>query len=62
MVTQTFKPDCAVPTPADVYEDAASCEQEEDGGVLRGFFYAMLLNVFLVITIAACWGVWRLLR
>ncbi len=46
----------------DVRTDA-SCEiYAKDGSVIRGFFYAMLLNFFLVLTIAGGWELWRLLR
>jgi hypothetical protein len=64
MATQIFETDPTVvcPRPADVYEAEDSAGQEQQGGAFRGFFFAMLFNVFLVLTGAAGWELWRLMR
>lgn len=33
-----------------------------DGSVFRGFFFAMLFNLFLLLVGAAGWEVWRVVR
>jgi hypothetical protein len=35
---------------------------EETGSVFRGFFFAMLFNLLLVLIGATVWEVWRFLR
>jgi hypothetical protein len=35
---------------------------EPQSRALRGFFFAMLFNVFLVFTVAAAWEIWCLTR
>lgn len=51
-----------LPRHADACSDAGHEVQEEEGDVFRGFFFAMLFNVFLVLTAAAGWELWRILR
>ncbi|HEX5234803.1 MAG TPA: hypothetical protein VFW25_05675 [Silvibacterium sp.] len=73
MATQVFRPDYALllPRPTDpfrgatydighqgIQEDSAELEGEK-GNVFRGFFFAMLFNLFLLLTGAAGWEVWR---
>jgi hypothetical protein len=50
------------PHQADGNEEEIDTGQEEQGGALRGLFFAMLFNVFLLITGAAAWEIWRLIR
>jgi hypothetical protein len=35
---------------------------EPQSRALRGFFFAVLFNVFLVFTVAAAWEIWCLMR
>jgi hypothetical protein len=35
---------------------------QDDGSAFRGFFFAMLFNLFLLITGIAGWELWRLIR
>ncbi len=37
-------------------------QEEERENVFRGFFYAMLFNLFLLLTSAAGWVLWRIVR
>lgn len=76
MATQFFGPDYALllPRPTDPLHGATydvghsgvldkRAESENEGGnILRGFFFAMLLNLFLLLTGAAGWEIWRILR
>jgi hypothetical protein len=66
MATQIFESNLSsrLPRSADQSEspDWDSFEEEEQGSVFRGFFYAMLFNVLLLATGAAGWELWRLLR
>lgn len=34
----------------------------EPGNIFRGLFFALLFNILLVLTIAACWELWRVIR
>jgi len=43
-------------------EDARSELQEREGSAARGFFFAMVFNVLLVLAGLAAWQVWRILR
>lgn len=49
-------------TPQRISRDERSEREEERGNVLRGFFYAMLFNLFLLLTSAAGWVLWRIVR
>ena len=51
-----------LPREADACSDAGNEVQEEEGHIFRGFFFAMLFNLFLVLTGAAGWELWRILR
>jgi hypothetical protein len=72
MATRILKRDHAVPLsrqpdvcPAandDAGGDTSYEVHEEDGNVFRGFFFAMLFNAMLVLTGAAGWELWRLIR
>ena len=68
MATQIFGRDHAIlmPRPVDGSQRAdedAGCEiQEPRGGALRGFVFAMLFNLLLVLAGVAVWQVWRILR
>jgi hypothetical protein len=64
MATQIFETDPAVglPRSADTSETAESEEGEKQGSPFRGLFFAMLFNAFLVLTGAAGWELWRLIR
>jgi len=64
MATQILESNHAVPAQAsDDAREGAGCEiYAEDGSVIRGFFYAMVLNLFLVLTIAGGWELWRLMK
>ncbi|MGC2161926.1 MAG: hypothetical protein WA634_08465 [Silvibacterium sp.] len=64
MATQIFETDRAVilPRQADTCEAAEHAEQEQNGNAFRGFFFAMLFNAFLLMTGAAAWELWRLVR
>jgi hypothetical protein len=42
-------------------EEPADREIRLDGNVFRGLLYAMLFNLFLLLTAAAAWGLWRLM-
>jgi hypothetical protein len=42
--------------------DASIEIQEHEGNVFRGIFYAMLFNIFLLLTGAAGWALWQLMR
>ena len=42
---------------------SAECEAyEPEGNHVRGLFYAMVFNVMLLVTAAAGWELWRLMR
>jgi hypothetical protein len=50
---------------AGAFTDAAydeACETRDDGNAFRGLFFAMIFNVMLVLTGAAGWVLWTLLR
>ncbi|HTV03961.1 MAG TPA: hypothetical protein VME86_01235 [Acidobacteriaceae bacterium] len=42
--------------------DVEQREREFDGGAFRGFFYAMLFDVFLILLFAGAWELWHILR
>lgn len=47
------------------FTDAAydeTCETPNGGNAFRGLFFAMIFNVMLVLTGAAGWVLWALLR
>lgn len=64
MATQTLEADhtALLPSQADACSDTGHEVQEEEGRIFRGFFFAMLFNLFLVLTGAAGWELWRILR
>jgi hypothetical protein len=64
MATQIFGTDHAslLPLQADACSDAGHEVKEKDGNIFRGFFFAMLFNLFLVLTGVAGWELWRILR
>lgn len=68
MATQSVGTDHVLvfPSPTDVPQRISREEirerAEERGDVLRGFFYAMLFNLFLLLTSAAGWVLWRIVR
>jgi hypothetical protein len=64
MATQILETDHTglLPLEADAFSDTGHEVQEEDGHIFRDFFFAMLFNLFLVLTGAAGWELWRILR
>jgi hypothetical protein len=64
MATQTLGTNHAalLPRQADVREDADLDTQKVEGSAIRGFFFAMIFNAMLVLTGAAGWELWRLMR
>jgi hypothetical protein len=67
MATQIYGSDHILlfPRPADVSQQTGwddTREREERGNVFRGFFYAVLFNLFLLLTSAAGWVLWRIVR
>jgi hypothetical protein len=72
MATQFFGADipALLSHPADECPDKTSDElydanpelRREDGNIFRGFFFAMLFNLFLLLAIAAGLELWRILR
>lgn len=76
MATQIFRPDLALllPRPTEPFRGAtydvghhARLEKSSEldgpkGNVFRGFFFAMLFNLFLLLTGAAAWELWQVLR
>jgi hypothetical protein len=46
----------------DLHYEAEYEAYEPQSRALRGFFFAMLFNVFLVFTVAAAWEIWCLTR
>ena len=65
MATQIFGRDHAVllPRPADAppRENADGEFEEPRGGAIRGFLFAMLLNLVLALAVIAAWQLWHLL-
>jgi hypothetical protein len=64
MAAQISETDHAIPAQYEinVYCDA-ECESDEPcGGAMRGFFFVMLFDVFMIFTAAAAWEVWHLMR
>jgi hypothetical protein len=72
MATQFFGADipALLPRPTDECPDktpdnisAANPElHQEDGNIFRGFSFAMLFNLVLLLAIAAGWELWRIMR
>lgn len=64
MATQIFGTNHAalLPRPAGVREDVDLDTPEVEGGAIRGFFFAMIFNAMLLLTGAAGWELWRLMR
>lgn len=64
MATQIFDSKQAVLLPHHPQADvqAEQSEREFSGGAFRGFLFAMLFNVFLLIACAAVWKIWHLMR
>ena len=64
MATQILRANHAalLPRTADAREDADHDTQEVEGGAIRGFFFAMIFNAMLLLTGAAGWVLWRLMR
>jgi hypothetical protein len=49
--------------PLNGYADFRGVElHEEDGNVFRGLFFALLFNLFLLLTGSVDWELWRLMR
>jgi hypothetical protein len=55
-----------LPRPSDAAQDADNVEEceplEPGGGALRGFVFAMLFNLLLVLAGVTAWQLWRILR
>ena len=66
MATQIMGTDLSVriPQQPEIETSEHGCNEiaQEDGGAFRGFFFAMLFNLFLLITGIAGWEIWRLIR
>jgi hypothetical protein len=64
VATQLFGTDPAVllPRQTDTAEEANFAELEQGGNAIRGFFFVMLFNLFLFLTVVAVWVFWRLIR
>ena len=65
MSTQIFETDQIVllPRPTGVSNDEIGEMYEQDGSsVFRGFFFAMVFNLLLLLTGAAGWELWRIIR
>jgi hypothetical protein len=53
--------ECPDRTPDEIF-DANPELHHEDGNIFRGFFFAMLFNLILLLAIAAGWEIWRAVR
>jgi hypothetical protein len=53
---------CPPETKRDEGYDTPGEVQEKDGNVFRGFFFAMLFNLVMLLTGAAAWALWRITR
>jgi hypothetical protein len=76
MATQIFRPDHALLLPHPtapfcgatydvgprVVADESAQPDCEVSSVFRGFVFAMFFNLFLALTGAACWELWRIFR
>lgn len=52
--------ECPDKTPDNISD--ANPELHHDGDIFRGFFFAMLFNLILLLAIAAGWEIWRAVR
>lgn len=64
MSTQIFETDqiALLPRPTGVSNDEIGEMHQQDGGAFRGFFFAMVFNLLLLLTGAAGWELWRIIR